>query len=629
MSGAEPAWASLRLADQALVARLPHPRAYYELGRLLHKSSERVDQVAAIYALETAHALHPLAAAYTELGIVLQGVGRTNEAETALRKAIKFTPREAVAYLALGKMVSAQPGQSTKKEGIHLLRTALDLSPHLGTGYISLASALQGAGEPTAAQAAFAWAARLSPSDPRLRADWRHWHANWAARRESFSLDGSAGGRPKRSIGGADCAGIRNRPECSGIGYEDNLQFPWSGAALRDIASAHADGAYARLRNERAALPNASAGIVHAWHAPTRALHVAYIGSLSDEPQMRAMATFFRGASPATARLSVHPTTSHPSGDPAYLRFFLESIPDAALRPGPPEVRSGVALARQIRAEGAQILLDGLWRKECDPSAEALNGSMPCVLLLRAAPIVFSVLAAPLTSGSRLVDYTLGDPVCLPPRLAKAFEERFVVLQHGAYPFSHADWAGRPGGSAEGMRGLEVAATSPMPTRTDAGLPTHAIVLASFVQRWKLNPIAWQPWINALLRVPRSVLWLLQHPLENEAGDFALSRFLGQELGAVRGSRLVMMARQPLEQHVRRTGLADLVLDTWPYTAHTTVADAIWRDGAPWLAMGAAEDRMDSLLSSACLTSAGALSLITRSAREFEDMTVGLIQRFQ
>ena len=41
--------------------------------------------------------------------------------------------------------------------------------------------------------------------------------------------------------------------------------------------------------------------------------------------------------------------------------------------------------------------------------------------------------------------------------------------------------------------------------------------------------------------------------------------------------------------------------------------------------LGASDDRMDSLLSSACLTSAGALPLVTRLLlRALEDMAVAL-----
>jgi predicted O-linked N-acetylglucosamine transferase (SPINDLY family) len=74
---------------------------------------------------------------------------------------------------------------------------------------------------------------------------------------------------------------------------------------------------------------------------------------------------------------------------------------------------------------------------------------------------------------------------------------------------------------------------------------------------------------------------------------------------------------------VRRVGLADVVLDTWPYTAHTPAADAIWGgEGVPWLALDASDDRMDSLLSSAVLASIGGLPLRARSLRAFEDSAV-------
>lgn len=133
--------------------------------------------------------------------------------------------------------------------------------------------------------------------------------------------------------------------------------------------------------------------------------------------------------------------------------------------------------------------------------------------------------------------------------------------------------------------------------------------------------------MNILHRVPRLTLWLLQHPLD-DAETFALSWRLREELATpLHMKQLVVMKRQPLEKHVRRTGLADVVLDTWPYTAHTTVADAIWRDGLPWLALGAADGqsgRMDALLSSACLTAVGAQPLVQTSRKGFEDFAIAL-----
>ena len=490
------------------------------------------------------------------------------------------------------------------------------------------------------------WGARLSPSDNRLRADWRHWNANWATARRGSSSSSAADGGSR-----------------GGILYETNRNIR-DGVRLRAMAEAQALAARAHLQ-EKVDWPsplgatqsdNRRSGFDGSFRGRGfQRLRVSYLGSLSDEPQMRAVACS-SGPPTRSARFAVHPVTAQPRGEPVYLRFFLSSLPEGGLRPGPPAMRSAAELARQLRADAPHIVLDGLWRKECDARAEADGeGSLPCVLLVgRAAPVVLSVLAAPVTSGARgFVDYTLGDPVCLPPRLARpdalAFTERFALLPHGAYPFSHAMWADRPWATQQRRAAPATMATTA--TTGTAGTRRAAHMLAqprylrvtmrdcpstassSPLSSSGEGPIAWQPWVNALQRVPRSVLWLLQHPLDGDGGGgtehavpaFALSAFLRTELGGhVRHDRLVVMARQPLEQHVQRTGLADLVLDTWPYTAHTTVADAIWRDGAPWLALGASDDRMDSLLSSACLTSAGALPLVTRSLRALEDMAVAL-----
>jgi protein O-GlcNAc transferase len=44
--------------------------------------------------------------------------------------------------------------------------------------------------------------------------------------------------------------------------------------------------------------------------------------------------------------------------------------------------------------------------------------------------------------------------------------------------------------------------------------------------------------------------------------------------------RLVFAAPAPHAEHLARQALADLVLDTWPYGAHTTASDAL-RMGVP------------------------------------------------
>ena len=362
----------------------------------------------------------------------------------------------------------------------------------------------------------------------------------------------------------------------------------------------------------------------------------------------RAMSALFRQVDASVASFAVHAVTAAPMHTPDYLRVFLDSMQPGSLRArGVPE-RSARSLAQAIAADAPHILLDGLWRKECTPLSDDVDNDrgdrerggttrsgvggrhLACALLHAPAPIAFSVLAAPITSGGAHVHYTLGDPVCLPPRLAVSFTERFVLLPAGAYPFDHAHWGPRAYDRAAASSASSVASSSASSiiTRESEGLRASAIVLASFVQRWKVNPIAWAPWTNILRRgYPRTVLWLLQHPLDGPRRR--LSSMLASELDGLDMRRMRVIARRPLVDHMRRVALADLTLDTHPYTAHTTAADALWADGgggAPWLSLSASDDRMDSLLSAAVLSTAGALPLLTRTLRGYEDTAVGLVR---
>ena len=268
------------------------------------------------------------------------------------------------------------------------------------------------------------------------------------------------------------------------------------------------------------------------------------------------------------------------------------------------------------------ILLDGAWMKECAADVEVAREKegarhrrspitqLNCAALLLGAPgarpIQFSVLAAPVTSGRRSVGYTLADAVALPPpRAADGFVERLVLLPMGGYPFAHATWAPRSPSAV------------PSSTRGAQRLPSSAFVFASFVQRWKLNPITFPVWLNVLRRTPHSVIWVLQHSLDGAAGH--LSAMLQLEMGDVHARRLHVMRRLPLEAHVARTGLGDLTLDTHPYSAHTTAADSLWLNGPPWLALATGE-RFDSRLSTAVLAAIGMQESAGRTLRMFEDL---------
>ena len=106
----------------------------------------------------------------------------------------------------------------------------------------------------------------------------------------------------------------------------------------------------------------------------------------------------------------------------------------------------------------------------------------------------------------------------------------------------------------------------------------HGFVFASFNNSYKFNAQIFDIWMRVLSRVEGSVLWLAEpNPIAaRNLKDEAHKRGVAPE-------RIVFAPRLPtIDKHFARLGLADLFLDTLPYNAHTTAADAL-RAGLPVL----------------------------------------------
>jgi protein O-GlcNAc transferase len=87
---------------------------------------------------------------------------------------------------------------------------------------------------------------------------------------------------------------------------------------------------------------------------------------------------------------------------------------------------------------------------------------------------------------------------------------------------------------------------------------------------YKITAETFTSWMKILLRVERSVLWLLQ---DSEVAAANL-RHSARERG-IDPSRLIFAKRMSLADHLARHRLADLFLDTLPYNAHTTASDDV------------------------------------------------------
>lgn len=223
------------------------------------------------------------------------------------------------------------------------------------------------------------------------------------------------------------------------------------------------------------------------------------------------------------------------------------------------------------------------------------------VSLLHPAPVVATWLGYPGTLGHpRLADYVIGDAVVTPLEHGDAYSETLALMPHSYQPNDNQRQIGKT------------------PSRAEVGLPENKFVFCSFNRFDKLTPDLFEAWCQILLGVPESVFWLLpdtQLAMKNIRDE-------ASRMG-VAPERFVEATRCDVTSHLGRLRLADLALDTFPYTSHTTGSDALWA-GLPLLAIQG--ETFASRVSSSLLNAVGLPELITHSLDEFVSQAIMLAQ---
>ncbi len=216
----------------------------------------------------------------------------------------------------------------------------------------------------------------------------------------------------------------------------------------------------------------------------------------------------------------------------------------------------------------------------------------------RPAPVQASWLGFPGTTGAPFIDYLIGDAIVAPPEDQAFYSEKLVQLPDTYFPTDPA----RPIGTA--------------PTRADEGLPEKGFVFCSFNNAWKITRPVFQIWMRLLAELPQSVLWLKQPPADTRAN-------LEKEAAArgIAPARLVFADDAPLDVHLARQRLADLFLDTLPYNAHATAADALWA-GLPVLTCKG--DAFAGRVAASLLDAAGLRELVTENLADYETLALSL-----
>ncbi|MDT7838780.1 O-linked N-acetylglucosamine transferase, SPINDLY family protein [Aquabacterium sp. OR-4] len=254
------------------------------------------------------------------------------------------------------------------------------------------------------------------------------------------------------------------------------------------------------------------------------------------------------------------------------------------------------AAARHIHGLGIDLLVD---------LKGYTAGTRARLLGWRAAPVQVSYLGYPGTLGSDCCDYLISDRFVTPPGSDGAYSEALACLPHSYQPH----------GRAAGAAGAASAAAGQPPTRAAAGLPETGLVLCCFNQAWKFTPAVFDRWCRLLEALPGSVLWLLHDAqAEGQLRGEALRR-------GVMPQRLVFAPPLPQDQHLARLALADLVLDTLPYNAHTTASDALWM-GVPLVTC--AGNTFAGRVAGSLLRAAGLPELVTHDLDAYEQLALAL-----
>ena len=264
--------------------------------------------------------------------------------------------------------------------------------------------------------------------------------------------------------------------------------------------------------------------------------------------------------------------------------------------------RTGCAMQKRLQAAcehwiEARLLSDADIAAKCREQgidiAVDLKGytqdGRPGILAHRAAPIQVSWLGYPGTLGA-YADVVLADAITLPEGGEADWSEAVVRLPH----YQPND---------------RLAPAIPAPSRAVMGLPQDAHVFCCFNNPAKITPEVFATWMEILRAVPYSVLWLYA----GAPGAVETLRDHAKAAG-VAPQRLVFAYPAPHAEHLARHALADLVLDTWPYGAHTTASDAL-RMGVPVLTLRGKS--FASRVGASLLTAIGITDLIATSKAEY------------
>ncbi len=542
-----------------------YAEAHSNLGDAL-AGQEKMDEAAVCY--RRAIEINPhLAQVHDSLATALTALGQTQEAAASYHRALDIDPGYVPALNNLGNLLSSM-GKWDEAEDCY--RRSLEMAPDLAQVHVHLGNLLADRKKPREAIDSYRRALKIKADFSEAVAQLLHQSQMAFLWRDLEELSPRLDQLTAAEIAGNEVVGespLINVSRC--IDPERNLAVArsWS----RDIGPrASKPVADSSMRDRRGKKARITIGYLSRDFYNHATAHLMLsLFTLHDREKFRVRAY------------------SYGPRDGSFYRQRIERDCD-----GFADIRdlNDVEAAKRIGDDKVDILVD---------LKGYTQGNRLGICAPRPAPVQATYLGFPGTTGAGFIDYIITDRVVTPEEHLPFYSEQPAYLPHTYQVNDHRQEISK--------RGF---------TRADFGLPDDAAVFCSFNQAYKIEPVMFAVWADVLNATPGSVLWLLA------STAFAEGNLRGEaKARGVAPERLIFAGKLPKDEHLERTRLADLVLDTRIYNGHTTTSDALWA-GVPVITLKGAH--FASRVSASLLYALGLPELITPSLEDYRALALRL-----
>ncbi|MEP6515483.1 glycosyltransferase [Microcoleus vaginatus] len=213
---------------------------------------------------------------------------------------------------------------------------------------------------------------------------------------------------------------------------------------------------------------------------------------------------------------------------------------------------------REMRSHDLDILLI------CTNTSDTSQPSALLCLHRLARVQIASGASTPATTGARNIDYFMAGDLALPPGAAAEYREKLITLKGSGVCLSYT---------------LGSAPARVEPTRSSWGATDESVVFMSGAQAWTIIPELRETWAKIIAAVPNSILVL--YPFSSRSENYPTVPFYNQirslfaEFGVDKKRLVVIKALPSRADCIKCLELADIYLDSYPYSSACSLAEPL------------------------------------------------------